>query len=164
MARNSGQCCGRPGDAAVTSPYLQPVGTVWGRIAGIVLLASGAGLTAVLGYALFNLAVDEAIRRSVTSSTLIYALILLALCGICWQAGFRLAFNRPNPTGTLFSRPAWFAIGSGLIVVAGLMAFAIFSVRRPTGIDYWVIVTLGALGVWCIILAFRRGATPIESH
>ena len=54
--------------AAVTSPYLQPVGTVWGRIAGIVLLASGAGLTAVLGYALLDLAVDEASRRSATSS------------------------------------------------------------------------------------------------
>jgi hypothetical protein len=148
----------------VTSPYLQPVGTVWGRIAGIVLLASGAGLTAVLGYALFNLAVDDEARRSVTSSTLIFALILLTLCGICWQAGFRLAFNRPDRSGTLFSRPAWFAIGSGLVVVSGLMAFAIFSVRRPTGIDYWVIVTLGALGVWCIILACRRGATPFEGH
>jgi hypothetical protein len=98
------------------------------------------------------------------SSTLIFSLLLLALCGICWQAGFRLAFNRPDRSGTLFSRPAWFAIGSGLVVVAAMMAFAIFSVRQPTGIDYWVIVTLGALGVWCIILAFRRGATPIESH
>ena len=163
MARNSGPCCGRPGDAAVTSPYLQPVGTVWGRIAGIVLLASAAGLTAVLGYALFDLVFDEDSRRSVTSSTLVFALILLALCGICWQAGFRLAFDRPDRTGTLFSRPAWFAIGSGLVVVAALMTFAIFSVRRPTGIDYWVIVTLGSLGVWCIILAFRRASRNIES-
>ena len=146
------------------SPYLEPVATVWGRIAGIVLLASGAGLTAVLGYALFNLAVDEESRRSVTSSTLIFALILLALCGICWQAGFRLAFNRPDRSGTLFSRPAWFAIGSGLIVVAALMAFAVLSVRRPTGIDYWVIVTLGALGVWCIILAFRRKQSRIWKY
>ena len=146
----------------MTSPYLQPVATVWGRIAGIVLLASGAGLTAVLGYALFNLAVDEETRRSVTSSTLIFGLILLALCGICWQAGFRLAFNRPDRSGTLFSRPAWFAIGSGLVVVAALMACAIFSVRRPTGIDYWVIVTLGALGTWCVILACRRGPARIE--
>ena len=32
-----------------TSPYLQPVGTLWRRIFGIVLLASAAGLTAVLG-------------------------------------------------------------------------------------------------------------------
>lgn len=148
----------------MTSPYLQPVGTVWGRIAGIVLLVSGAGLTAVLGSALVNFAVDAETRRSVTSSTLIFALILLALCGICWQAGFRLAFNRPDRSGTLFSRPAWFAIGSGLIVVAALMTVAIFSVRRPTGLDYWVIVTLGALGTWCIILAFRRAAAPIERH
>ena len=57
----------------MTSPYLQPVATVWGRIVGIVLLASAAGLTAVLGHALFDLAVDEASRRSVTSSTLIFA-------------------------------------------------------------------------------------------
>jgi hypothetical protein len=148
----------------VKSPYLEPVATVWGRIAGILLLACGAGLTAALGYALFGFAVDEESRRSVTSSTLIFALLLLALCGICWQAGFRLAFNRPDRSGTLFSRPAWFAIGSGLIVVAALMAFAIFSVRRPTGIDYWVIVTLGALGVWCIILAFRRRQSRIERH
>jgi hypothetical protein len=164
MGRASGQCFARLGDTAVTSPYLQPVGTAWGRIVGIVLLASAAGLTAVLGYALFGLVFDDESRRSMTSSTLIFALILLALCGICWQAGFRLAFNRPDRTGTLFSRPAWFAIGSGLVVVAALMAFAIFSVRRPTGIDYWVILTLGALGVWCIILAFRRGATFLESH
>jgi hypothetical protein len=110
----------------------------------------------VLGHALFSLAVDEAGRRAATSSTLIYTLIQLALCGICWQAGYRLAFDRPDRSGTLFSRPTWFAIGSALIVVAALMAFAIFSVRQPTGLDAWVVVTLGALGTWCIILAFRR--------
>jgi peptidoglycan/LPS O-acetylase OafA/YrhL len=148
----------------VKSPYLEPVATVWGRIAGIVLLACGAGLTAVLGHALFDLAADEASRRSVTSSTLIFTSIQLALCGICWQAGYRLAFNRPDRSGTLFSRPAWFAIGSGLVVVAALMAFAIFSVRRPTGLDYWVVVTLGALGIWCIILACRRGQGRNERH
>jgi hypothetical protein len=152
------------GNSAVTNPYLQPVATVWGRIAGSVLLACGAGLTAVLGHALFNLAVDEASRRSVTSSTLIFTLIQFTLCGICWQAGYRLAFDRPDRSGTLFSRPAWFAIGSGLIVVAALMAFAIFSVRRPTGLDYWVVVTLGALGIWCIILACRRRQVRDETH
>jgi len=164
MGRGSGPCFARGDNTAVTSPYLQPVATVWGRIAGIVLLACGAGLTAVLGHALFDVAVDEASRRSVTSSTLVFALILLALCGICWQAGIRLAFNRPDRSGTLFSRPAWFAIGSGLIVVAALMAFAIFSVRRPTGLDYWVVVTLGALGTWCIILACRRRQVRDETH
>ena len=51
-----------------------------------------------------------------TSSTLIFTLIQFTLCGICWQAGYRLAFDRPDRSGTLFSRPAWFAIGSGLIV------------------------------------------------
>jgi hypothetical protein len=140
----------------VNSPYLEPVATAWARVAGFVLLAAGAGLTAVLGYSLFNVAFEEQSRRALTSSSLVSALILIALCGICWQAGFRLAFNRPDRSGTLFSGPAWFAIGSGLGVVAALMAFAIFSVRRPTGVDYWVVLTLGALGVWCIILAFRR--------
>jgi len=148
----------------VTSPYLEPVATAWARVAGFVLLAAAAGLTAVLGYSLFNLAFDEQIRRALTSSSLVFTLILMALCGICWQAGFRLAFNRPDRSGTLFSRPAWFAIGSGLGVVAALMAFAIFSVRRPTGIDYWVILTLGALGIWCIILACRRDPPRIEKH
>jgi len=132
------------------------VATVWGRIAGIVLLASGAGLTAVLGYSLFNLAVDEESRRSVTSSTLIFALILLALCGICWQAGYRLAFNRPDRSGTLFSRPAWLAIGTGLVVVTALMAVVIFAARQPTLLDVQVILFLGGIGVWCLVLGLRR--------
>jgi hypothetical protein len=38
------------------------------------------------------------------------------------------------------------------------MAYAIVSARRLTGLDYWVVVTLGALGVWCFVLAFRRRA------
>jgi hypothetical protein len=148
----------------VTSPYLGPVATVWARVAGFALLVAAAGLTAVLGHSLFNLAVDEPSRRALTSSSLVFALILTALCGICWQAGFRLAFNRPDRSGTLFSRPAWFAIGCGLGVVAALMAYAIISVRRPTGIDYWVILTLGALGIWCIILACRRRPPRIGEH
>ena len=147
----------------MTNPYLEPVATVWTRIAGIALLAAGAGLTSVLGYTLLTLAAHEENRRPLTSSSVIFALILLALCGICWQAGFRLAFNRPDRSGTLFSRPAWVAIGSGLLVVTALMAAVIFSARRPTGIDYQVITSLGALGAWCIVLAFRgggRGAVP----
>lgn len=137
--------------------YFDPVASVWSRAAGVALLAAAAGLTAALGYAFFGNVVNEATRRSFTSSSLIFGLILLALCGICWQAGFRLAFNRPGRNGSLFSRPAWLAIGSGLIVVTALMAYAILVARSPTGLDYWVIVTLGALGVWCIILAFRTG-------
>ncbi len=135
--------------------YFDPVATVWSRGAGIVLLAAAAGLTAVLGYAAFGLAFDEASRRSFTSSSLVSGLMLLALCGICWQAGFRLAFARPGRNGSLFSRPAWFAIGTALIVVAALMAYAIFSARRPSGLDVWVVVTLGALGVWCLVLSLR---------
>jgi len=141
----------------VADSYFDPVATVWSRGAGIVLLLAAAGLTAALGYAVFEFVVHDESRRTLTSSSLIFGLILLVLCGICWQAGFRLAFNRPGRNGSLFSRPAWFAIGSGLLVVTAAMAWAILSVRPPTGLDYWVIVTLGALGVWCIILAFRPG-------
>jgi hypothetical protein len=142
----------------VPDSYFDPVATAWSRGAGIVLLVAAAGLTAVLGYAIFGLASDEATRRGFTSSSLIFGLILLALCGICWQAGFRLAFARPDNSGSVFSRPAWFAIGTALIVVAALMAWAIVSARRPSGLDVWVIVTLGALGVWCLVLAFRARA------
>ena len=135
--------------------YFDPVSSVWSRGAGLVLLAAAAGLTAVLGYAIFDLVLNEATRRSFTSSSLVFGLILLALCGICWQAGFRLAFKRPGRNGSLFSRPAWFAIGTALIVVAALMAYAVVSARRVTGLDLWVVITLGALGVWCLVLALR---------
>jgi len=141
----------------VTNPYLEPVASVWTRVAGIVLLIAGAGLTAVLGYAGFDVVAHAESRRTLTSSSVIFGLVLLALCGICWQAGYRLVFSRPDRSGTLFSRPAWFAIGTGLIVVTALMAYAILSARRPTPIDYQVILFLGAIGVWCVVLALRRG-------
>jgi hypothetical protein len=35
------------------------------------------------------------------------------------------------------------------------MAAVIVSARRPTLLDYQVILSLGAFGVWCIVLAFR---------
>ena len=140
----------------MTSPYLTPVAAVWRRVAGITLLAAGAGLTAVLGLQLFDLAVDEQSRRAVTISTVIFGLILLALCGICWQAGYRLAFNRPDRSGTLFSRPAWLAIGTGLVVITVLMAAAIYTARRPTLLDVQVLLFLGGIGVWCVVLALRR--------
>jgi len=78
------------------------------------------------------------------------------LCGICWQAGYRLAFNRPDRSGTLFSRPAWLAIGTGLVIITGLMATAIFAARRPTLLDVQVLLFLGGIGVWCVVLALRR--------
>jgi uncharacterized membrane protein YidH (DUF202 family) len=140
----------------MTSPYLTPVAAVWQRAAGITLLAAGAGLTAVLGLQLFDVAVDEQSRRAVTISTVIFGLILLALCGICWQAGYRLAFNRPDRSGTLFSRPAWLAIGTGLVVITVLMAAAIYTSRRPTLLDVQVLLFLGGIGVWCVVLALRR--------
>ena len=113
-------------------------------------------MTAVLGLQLFDLTVDEQSRRAVTISTVIFGLILLALCGICWQAGYRLAFNRPDRSGTLFSRPAWLAIGTGLVVITVLMAAAIYTARRPTLLDVQVLLFLGGIGVWCVVLALRR--------
>ena len=140
----------------MTSPYLMPVAAVWRRVAGIALLVAAVGLTAVLVGQFLDLAGHEQSRRAVTISTVIFALILLALCGICWQAGYRLVFDRPDRSGTLFSRPAWLAIGTGLVVITVLMAAAIFAARRPTLLDVQVLLFLGGIGVWCVVLALRR--------
>ena len=140
----------------MTSPYLRPVATVWRRVAGMALLVAGAGLTVVLGSDVFEFVVHEEGRRRLTSSSVIFALILLALCGMCWQAGYRLALDRPDRSGTLFSRPAWLAIGAGLVVVTALMAAAIFAARRPTLLDMQVLLFLGGIGVWCVLLALRQ--------
>ena len=140
----------------MTNPYLEPVARTLARVAGIALLVAGAGLTVVLGFQLFDLVLHETVRRAFTSSSLIFGLILLALCGICWQAGYRLAFDRPDRSGTLFSRPAWLAIGTGLIVITMLIAAPIFAVRRLTLLDAQVLLFLGGIGVWCVVLALRR--------
>jgi hypothetical protein len=109
----------------------------------------------VLGLGIADFATHAASRRTLTSSTVVFALILLALCGICWQAGIRLVFNRGGAQPTLFSRPTWFAMGTALVVMAALMAAVIFPARQPTLLDYQVILSLGAFGVWCLVLAFR---------
>lgn len=145
---------------AVTNPYFAPVAKAWRRVAGFALLVAGAGLTTVLGYEAFDVAAREASRRALTSSSLVFALILLALCGICWQAGYRLAFDRPDRSGTLFSRPTWLAIGAGLVIMTVLMAAAILSTRRPTIVDVQVILFLGGIGVWCVVLALRLPRAP----
>jgi hypothetical protein len=141
----------------MTSPFLEPVRSAWSRIAGVALLAAAAGLTATLAYELFDLATDAASRRTFNSSSMIFGFVLVALCGICWQAGFRLAFQRPDRTGTLFSRPAWFAIGTGLLVITILMAAQIIQARTPTLLDVQVVLFLGGIGVWSLVLALRRG-------
>jgi len=151
----------------VTSQYLQPVASVWARIAGIVMLLAATGLTAILLRGLVALAVHEEAPSQLTSSSLIFALILLALAGFCGQAGFRLTFNRRDRNGTLFSRTGWIAIGTGLLAMAGLMAFAILSVRRPHVNDVQMIVSLAAFGIWCFVLARharidKRDASPDE--
>ncbi len=140
----------------MTSPYLTPVAAVWRRLAGIALIVAGLGLTVVLGGQLVDLASNAQSRRMVTISTVIFGLILLALCGMCWQAGYRLVFDRPDRSGTLFSRPAWLAIGTGLVVITALMAGAIFTARRPTLFDVQVLLFLGGIGVWCVVLALWR--------
>ena len=142
------------------SPYLEPVAPIWARIAGIALLIAGATLTVVLVYAVFDGMTEPDSSRVLTSSSVIFGLILLALCGICWQAGYRLAFRRPDRSGMLFSRPAWFAIGTGLVVVVALMAVTVLKTRRPTLVDYQVTLFLGGIGVWCLVLAFR----PRKGH
>lgn len=139
----------------MTNPYLAPVGGRWRRVAGVALLIAGALLTVALGFQLFDLVLHQDSRRAITSSSVIIGLILLALCGICWQGGYRLTFNRPDRSGTLFSRPAWLAIGVGLVVVTSVMAAAILGARRPTLLDVQVILFLGGIGVWCVWLALR---------
>jgi hypothetical protein len=140
----------------VSNPFLEPVRAVWGRVAGILLLASATGLTAILVHEAFDRVTDAASRRTFNSSSMLYGLVLLALCGICWQAGYRLAFQKPDRSGSLFSRPAWFAIGTGLLVITMLMAGLIIQARTPTLLDVQVVLSLGGIGVWCLLLAFRR--------
>ena len=138
----------------MSNPYLEPVAPGWTRVAGIVLLVAASGVTAVLAYALISLALHPANRHALTSSSVVFALILTALGGICWQAGFRLTFRRRGQA-SLFSWPAWFAIGAALIFMAALMAAVIVSARAPTLVDYQVVLTLGVFGTWCILLAWR---------
>jgi hypothetical protein len=138
----------------LTNPYLEPVAPVWTRAAGITLLVAATSVTAVLGHALFDVAIHPASRLALTSSSVVFALILTALGGICWQAGFRLAFRRRGQA-SLFSRPAWFAIGAALVVMAALMAAVIVSARTLTLVDYQVVLSLGAFGIWCVVLSWR---------
>jgi hypothetical protein len=141
----------------MSSPYLQPVASTWARVAGIALLAAGLACTGFLARELWLLATDGVARRQFTSSNLIFGLILLALCGFCWQAGYRLAMSRPGPNGSLFSRPGWAAIGAGLLGMAGLMSFAIVTTRSMQWNDLYVVAGLASFGVWCFVLALRRG-------
>jgi hypothetical protein len=142
----------------LTNPYLEPVRTSWARAAGALLLVAGVALTAWLACELWGLAVDQQARRSFNSSTLIFGLVLLALCGMCWQAGYRLAFGRQDGSVTLFSRPAWFAIGVALTAITGLMTDAIVRARALTLLDVQWILFLGGIGVWCLVLSTRRGS------
>lgn len=139
----------------MTHPYLQRVNTTWSRVAGVVLLLAAAGLTAELVGNLAHVAADATARRHLTSSDLVSALILVALSGFCGQAGYRLAFNRPDRNGSLFSRTGWISVGTGLVGIAVLMASVILSVRRPTGNDVQTIIILAAFGIWCFVLAWR---------
>jgi len=113
----------------------------------------------VLGWAVLERTLAGDGIRPFNSSTLIFGLILLALCGMCWQAGYRLAFGRPDRTGTLFSRPAWFAIGTGLLTITALMAVAIARGRGLNLFDVQFMLFLGGIGTWCLVLAFRRAAS-----
>jgi drug/metabolite transporter (DMT)-like permease len=144
----------------VANPFLEPVKAVWGRIAGFALLAAAAGLTAVLGHSVLDVMTDAGRRHVFNSSSMIFGLVLVALCAMCWQAGYRLAFRRPDRTGTLFSRPAWFAIGTGLLVITLTMAGVIVRARTPTLLDIQVVLFLGGIGVWCVVLALRSRNGP----
>jgi F0F1-type ATP synthase membrane subunit c/vacuolar-type H+-ATPase subunit K len=136
--------------------YLQPVRSVWARVIGVAALVAALALAAVLVGGIAAYATRPEAQRHLTSSTVIFALVLVVLGGFCAQAGYRLTFNRPDRNGTLFSRAGWVALGTGLLAMAGLMAYAIFLVRRPDGNDVFMIVLFAAFGVWCLRLAWRR--------
>jgi hypothetical protein len=142
----------------MTNPYLEPVSTKWARAAGAVLLGAASALTAAIAWGIWGYLGPGAPGRPFNSSTLISGLILVALCGMCWQAGYRLAFGRPDRTGTLFSQPAWFAIGTGLVVITGLMAVVIARGRGLNLLDVQFMLFFGGIGVWCLVLAFRRSS------
>lgn len=144
--------------AGMTNPYLEPVSSTWARAAGVVLLAAALVLTAVLAWGIWGYVGPAGAGRPFNSSTLIFGLVLLALCGICWQAGYRLAFSRPDGTGTLFSRPAWFAIGTGLLTITVLAAVVIARGRGLNLLDVQFTLFFGGIGVWCLLLAFKRSA------
>ena len=141
----------------MTNPYLEPVASTWARAAGALLLVAAVALTGWLAFQLFEIVTDDRARQSFNSSSLIFGLILLVLCGMSWQAGYRLVFGRPGGVGTLFSRSAWLAIGIGLTGMTALMAYAIVRARPMTLLDGQVMLFLGGIGVWCVVLAVRRG-------
>jgi hypothetical protein len=142
----------------MTNPYLEPVSSTWVRAAGVVLLAAALALTAAISWAIWGYVGPGAPGRPFNSSMLIFGLILVALCGMCWQAGYRLTFGRPDRSGTLFSRPAWLAIGTGLLVITLLMAVVIARGRGLNLVDVQFMLFFGGIGVWCLVLACRRGA------
>ena len=146
----------RNGTLGMTNPYLEPAPSRWVRAAGVVLLAAAFALTAAILWEIWRYLGPGTPGRPFNSSTLIFGLILVALCGMCWQAGYRLAFDRPDRTGTLFSRPAWFAIGTGLLVITLLMAVVIARGRGLNLLDAQFMLFFGGIGVWCLVLSFRR--------
>jgi hypothetical protein len=140
--------------------YRQPIPAAWRRGFGIAVLLVAVGLTALLIYEAWLFVSEPGTHGRLVSSTVIFALMQLALCGVCWQAGFRLAFDLPGRDGSLFSAPAWFALGVLLIVLAALTAITVASARRPTAVDVQLILSSGGFGVWCILLAYaswKRG-------
>ena len=64
------------------------------------------------------------------------------------------------PSGLLWQprHSAWFAIGTGLVVITVLMAVVIARGRGLNLVDVQFMLFFGGIGVWCLVLAFRRGA------
>jgi len=139
----------------MTNPYLERVSPAWTRAAGVALLLVGAPLTVFLVLALFVLGRDIANANELPTGILVILCALVAVCGFCWQAGIRLALNRPNRHGTLFSPSGWAAVGLGLAGVMALAAVAVYSQREPTLNDYQVLLFGFGLSVWCFVLAYR---------
>ena len=129
-------------------------------VAGGIVLACGAALLAVLGWALARMA-WRAIRRGalpvdITWGHAIFTACALALAIFLVQVGARLAWHRPNAHGSLLSPAGWATLG---IVFVGVAAATSIAVVRsggatPIGLDLGLL----AFAAPCFLLArYVRG-------
>ena len=139
----------------MNNPYLEPVNHRALRVVGVVLMMVGLPLTLFLFKAVFVLLRDISNARALPHGLLVFIFILAAVCTFCWQAGARLAFNRPNRYGTLFSPFGWVVIGSALAWMTAIVAFGIVSESRQMPLAFETLVFVLALSIWCFVIAFR---------
>jgi hypothetical protein len=145
----------RSDESSEPNPYLLPVSTGWARAVGIVLLIAAAVLAVLLGYVLIAPILHTEAREPITSSTLIFLLMLVAALGFSAQAGWRLAVSRAHRPGSLFSWPTWLALAALVFTLTAIVATLRMTAGALTERDLQVILFGGGLGGWCLWLAWR---------